>query len=98
VIRVELPSALCAHSGASRVLALELSGVVTQRAILDAIEARYPALKGTLRDQATQRRRPLVRFYACKEDLSHEEPDAPVPKPVARGVEPFVIIGAIAGG
>ena len=79
-------------------LQLDFDGPVTQRAILDALEARYPALRGTVRDHATQRRRPLVRFFACGQDLSHESPDAPLPDAVAAGAEPFWVIGALAGG
>ena len=74
------------------------AGAVTQRAVIDGLEARFPSLRNTVRDPATGRRRPLVRFFACGEDLSHDDPDAPVPPPVAAGVEPFVILGAIAGG
>jgi hypothetical protein len=79
-------------------LQLEVRAPVTQRAILDALEARYPMLRGTIRDQVTGRRRPLVRFFACEEDLSNASPDAPLPDAVATGDEPFLIIGAIAGG
>jgi hypothetical protein len=71
---------------------------VTQRRILDALEARYPTLCGAIRDHAAQQRRPFIRFFACEEDLSHESPDAPVPQPVAQGKEPFLLVGAIAGG
>ena len=77
---------------------LEVAGQVTQRSVLDALEARYPMLCGTIRDQVTKERRPFLRFFACEEDLSHESPDAPLPEPVASGKEPFFIIGAIAGG
>jgi hypothetical protein len=77
---------------------LELDGPVTLRSVLDAIEAHYPMLRGTIRDQVTQQRRPFLRFFACEEDLSHEPPDAPLPDAVASGKEPFIIIGAIAGG
>ncbi|HEU4631334.1 MAG TPA: MoaD/ThiS family protein [Gemmatimonadaceae bacterium] len=79
-------------------LALDVAAPVTQRAVLDAIEARYPELRGTLRDHGTQRRRPFVRFFACEQDLSHEPPDAPLPDAVAAGEEPFLVIGAVAGG
>ena len=75
-----------------------VSGPVTQRAVLDALEACYPALRGTIRDHATKRRRDFVRFFACEEDLSHELPDTPVPEAVARGAEPFLIVGSMAGG
>lgn len=77
---------------------LHVDGPVTQRTVLDALEARYPVLRGTIRDQATQRRRPLLRFFACRQDLSHASPDAPLPEAVAQGAEPFLIVGAIAGG
>jgi hypothetical protein len=77
---------------------LELDGPVTLRSVLDALEARYPMLRGTIRDQVTQQRRPFLRFFACEEDLSHQPPDAPLPEAVASGKEPFLIIGAIAGG
>jgi hypothetical protein len=77
---------------------LEVEGRVTQRSVLDALEARYPMLRGTIRDHVTQQRRPMLRFFACEEDLSHEPPDAPLPDAVAAGTEPFFIIGAIAGG
>jgi len=77
---------------------IEVDGQVTQRSVLDALEARYPMLCGTIRDHATQQRRPFLRFFACEEDLSHESPDAPLPAKVASGSEPFFIIGAIAGG
>ena len=79
-------------------LSLNINGPVTQRSVLDAIEVRYPMLLGTLRDHVTQQRRPFVRFFACEQDLSHESPDAPLPEPVANGTEPFLIVGAIAGG
>jgi hypothetical protein len=77
---------------------LDVRGAVTQRSVLDALEARYPMLCGTMRDHATQKRRPFIRFFACEEDLSHESPDAPLPDAVAKGTEPFLVIGAIAGG
>jgi len=77
---------------------LEVEGPVTQRSVLDALEARYPMLRGTIRDQVTRQRRPFLRFFACEEDLSHEPPDAPLPDAVASGAEPFIVIGAIAGG
>jgi hypothetical protein len=79
-------------------LAFDLDGPVTQRAVLDAVEARFPALRGTLRDHVTLRRRAFVRFHACEQDLSHQPPDAPLPEPVVRGEEPFLIVGAMAGG
>ena len=77
---------------------LDVEGPVTQRSVLDALEARYPMLRGTIRDHVTQQRRPFVRFFACEEDLSHESPDAPLPDAVATGTEPFLVVGAIAGG
>ena len=77
---------------------LDVQGAVTQRSVLDALEACYPMLRGTLRDHVTQQRRPFVRFFACEEDLSHEPPDAPLPDAVATGTEPFLVVGAIAGG
>ena len=77
---------------------LAVEGQATQRSVLDALEARYPILRGTLRDHVTQQRRPFVRFFACQEDLSHESPDAPLPDAVTKGVEPFLVVGAIAGG
>ena len=79
-------------------MTLEIEGQVTQRSVLDALEERYPMLRGTLRDQVTQQRRAFVRFFACEEDLSHETPDAPLPDAVATGKEPFLVVGAIAGG
>jgi hypothetical protein len=98
VIRVVLPPHLRTLAQVSGEITIEVEGRPTQRAILDAIEAAYPVLAGTIRDHATQRRRPFLRFFACEQDLSHESPDAPVPDAVASGVEPFVILGAIAGG
>ncbi|PYV08991.1 MAG: hypothetical protein DMG23_12185 [Acidobacteria bacterium] len=77
---------------------LDVEGQATQRSVLDALEARYPVLRGTIRDQVTQQRRPFIRFFACEQDLSHELPDAPVPDAVATGAEPFLVVGAIAGG
>jgi hypothetical protein len=79
-------------------MTLDLEGPVTQRSVLDAIEGRYPILRGAIRDHVTQRRRPFVRFFACAEDLSHDPPDAPLPDAVATGVEPFLVVGAMAGG
>ena len=98
MIRVILPFHLrtLAHVGSE--VTLEVEGPATQRSVLDALEARYPMLRGTIRDHVTQERRPFLRFFACQEDLSHEPPDAPLPEPVASGAEPFMIIGAIAGG
>ena len=98
MIRVVLPAHLrtLAHAGGE--VKLEVEGQATQRSVLDALEACYPMLRGTLRDQVTQQRRPFVRFFACAEDLSHEPPDTPLPHAVASGAEPFLIVGAIAGG
>lgn len=98
MVRVILPQHLQSLAGAPREVALEVEAPVTQRAVLDALEARYPMLRGTIRDHVTQKRRALLRFFACQEDWSHESPDAPLPQPVAAGAEPFFIIGAIAGG
>ena len=98
MIRVIIPQHLrtLAHVGSEA--ELELDGPVTLRSVLDALEARYPMLRGTIRDQVTQQRRPFLRFFACEEDLSHQPPDTPLPEAVASGTEPFIIIGAIAGG
>ncbi|MEJ7706136.1 MAG: MoaD/ThiS family protein [Nocardioidaceae bacterium] len=79
-------------------MTLDVKGEVTQRSVLDALEARYPSLRGTIRDQSTQKRRSFVRFFACEEDLSHEQPDAPLPEAVVEGSEPFLVVGAMAGG
>jgi molybdopterin synthase sulfur carrier subunit len=98
MIRVILPQHLrtLAHVGSE--VTIDVNGAITQRSVLDALEARYPMLRGTIRDHTTQQRRPFLRFFACEEDLSHESPDAPLPNAVASGAEPFLIIGAIAGG
>ena len=98
MIRLILPPHLRTLANVSREVQVEVQGPATQRSVLDALEARYPMLRGTIRDHVTQRRRPLVRFFACEEDLSNEPPDAPLPDAVASGAEPFVILGAIAGG
>ena len=98
MIRVVLPAHLRTLAHVEGEVQLEIEGCITQRAILDAVEARYPMLRGTIRDHVTQQRRPFLRFFACEEDLSHEPPDAPLPEAIANGVEPFLIIGAIAGG
>jgi molybdopterin converting factor small subunit len=98
MIRVELPAHLRTLAKSGKMVELEVEGTATQRAVLDALEATYPMLRGTIRDHVTQKRRPFVRFYACQEDLSHESPDAPLPEAVASGAEPFLIVGAIAGG
>ena len=97
-VRVELPSHLCLLASVERELELTLHGPVTQRTILDALEERYPVLCGTLRDHTTKLRRPFIRFFACAQDLSHLSPDDVLPKEVACGVEPFLVVGAIAGG
>ncbi len=98
MIRVMLPGHLRTLAGVSGDLELEVEGPVTQRSVLDALEARYPMLRGTIRDQVTGQRRPFMRFFACCEDLSHEPPDKLLPEPVAAGQEPFLLVGAIAGG
>ena len=98
MIRVTLPAHLRTLARVSGEVELQLEGPVTQAAILDALEARYPMLRGTIRDHVTKRRRPFVRFFACEQDLSHEPPDAPLPDAVATGAEPFMIVGAMAGG
>ncbi|HEX5386468.1 MAG TPA: MoaD/ThiS family protein [Gemmatimonadales bacterium] len=98
MIRVELPQHLRTLARVGGAVELEVAGPATQRSVLDALEATYPVLRGTIRDHVTQRRRPFVRFFACEEDLSHESPDAPLPEPVARGAEPFLVVGATAGG
>ncbi len=98
MIRVTLPAHLRKLAQVDGEVKLEVAGQLTQRAVLDALEARYPMLRGTIRDHATQKRRAFVRFFACGEDLSHEPPDAPLPDGVATGAEPFRVVGAIAGG
>lgn len=98
MIRVILPAHLRTLAGVSGEVTLDIEGQVTQRSILDALETRYPMLRGTIRDHATQQRRGFVRFFACEQDWSHELPDAPLPDAVASGREPFFVIGAIAGG
>jgi len=98
MIRVVLPAHLRKLARVEGEVQLEVDGAVTQRTILDALEARYPALRGTIRDQTTRQRRPLVRFFACEEDRSHDPPDVPLPEAVAAGLEPFLILGAMAGG
>jgi sulfur-carrier protein len=97
-IRVVLPAHLRTLAKTDREVAIDVGGCVTQRAVLDALEARYPVLRGTIRDHVTRQRRALVRFFACAQDLSHDPPDAPLPDAVAAGAEPFLIVGAIAGG
>ncbi len=98
MIRVVLPAHLRTLAHVRREVALQVEGPATQRAILDALEAAYPMLRGTIRDHVTQQRRPLVRFFACGQDLSQEPPDAPLPDAVVTGEEPFLIVGAMAGG
>ena len=97
-IRVILPAHLRTLANSEREVQVSVNGPVTQRSVLDALEAKFPVLRGTIRDHGTLKRRPLVRFYACEEDLSHESPDALLPEKVAEGAEPYVILGAIAGG
>ncbi len=98
MIRVELPPHLRTLAGVDFEVELDVNAPVTQRSILDALEVRHPMLRGTIRDQVTKQRRPFVRFFACEHDLSHESPDAPLFDDVVRGAEPFLIVGAIAGG
>ena len=97
-IRVELPAGLCALARVGREVSVRVSGPVTQRTVLDALEASHPSLRGTIRDHAGLRRRPFIRFFACQQDLSHAPADEPLPTAVAEGHEPFLVIGAIAGG
>ena len=98
MIRVVIPAHLRTLARVEGEVELQVDGPVTQRSVLDALEARYPVLRGTIRDHLTQRRRPFLRLFACEQDLSHEPPDAPLPDAVAMGTEPLVILGAIAGG
>ena len=98
MIRLVLPAHLRMLAGVEGEVHLDIAGPVTQRSVLDALEARYPMLRGTLRDHLTQQRRPYVRFFACEQDLSHELPDAPLPDAVATAAEPFLVVGAMAGG
>ena len=98
MIRVELPQHLRTLAGVGREVTLEVSAPATQRSLIDAIEASYPMLRGTIRDYSTDRRRAFLRFFACEEDLSHELPDTPLPAAVVSGAEPFLIVGALAGG
>lgn len=98
MIRVVLPYHLRTLAGISGEVELDVEGPVTQRSVLDALEARYPVLCGTIRDHVTRERRPFLRFFACQQDLSLEPPDAPLPEAVARGEEPLLVIGALAGG
>lgn len=98
MIRVVLPMHLRTLAHMAGEVKLDVAGQATQRSVLDALEASYPMLRGTMRDQVTQQRRALVRFYACEQDLSHDAPDTPLPDAVAKGTEPFLVIGAMAGG
>jgi hypothetical protein len=98
MIRVRLPAHLRTIAHIDGEVRLDIEGPATQRVVLDALEAQYPMLRGTIRDHVTQQRRAFVRFFACEEDLSHEAPDAPLPEPVATGAEPLLVVGAMAGG
>ena len=98
MIRVILPQHLRTLAHVGNEVTLEVEGLATQRSVLDALEERYPMLRGTIRDHGTLKRRAFLRFFACEEDLSHESPDTPLPEEVASGKEPFIVIGAIAGG
>jgi molybdopterin synthase sulfur carrier subunit len=98
MIRVVLPTHLRTLARVGSEVTLDVSGPATQRSLLDALEDRYPVLRGTMRDHVTKERRAFVRYFACQEDLSHEAPDAPLPDPVVEGAEPFLVIGAVAGG
>ena len=98
MIRVVLPAHLRTLARVDDEVTVAVAGRVTQRSVLDALEASYPMLRGTIRDHTTQQRRPYLRFFACEEDLSHEAPDTPLPDAVVRGVEPFLVVGAMAGG
>jgi sulfur-carrier protein len=98
MIRVVLPAHLKMHASVNGEVHLEIDGAVTQRSVLDALEDTYPMLRGAIRDHSTKKRRPFLRFFACQQDLSHELPDTPLPEEVATGAQPFLIVGAIAGG
>ncbi len=98
MIRVALPAHLRTLARVDGDVQLQVEGQITQRSVLDALESRYPTLRGTIRDHVTQARRPFVRFFACQQDLSHELPDTPLPEAVASGSEPFFVVGAMAGG
>jgi hypothetical protein len=98
MIRVELPAHLRTLAHVDVEVLLEVGGPATQRSVLDALEACYPMLRGTIRDHVTHQRRPFVRFFACEQDLSHERPDAPLPDAVVTGAQPFLVVGAMAGG
>jgi len=97
-VRIELPAHLRTLAGVGREVSVELEGTATLRAAIDALEARYPMLRGTIRDQMTHQRRPFLRFFACQEDLSHDSPDTPLPEAIVQGKEPLIVLGAIAGG
>ncbi len=97
-VRIELPAHLRTLAGVGREVSVEVEGTATLRSAIDALEARYPMLRGTIRDQVTQQRRPFLRFFACQEDLSHDSPDTPLPEAVVSGKEPLIVLGAIAGG
>jgi molybdopterin synthase sulfur carrier subunit len=98
IVRVVLPAHLRTLARVEGEVKLDVEGEATQRSVLDALEASYPMLRGTIRDHVTRQRRAFLRFFACEEDVSHESPDAPLPDPVARGAEPLLIVGAMAGG
>jgi molybdopterin converting factor small subunit len=98
MIRVQLPAHLQTLAGVPCEVAVDVAGEPTLRSVLDALEASYPVLRGTIREHTTLKRRPYLRFFACEEDLSHDPPDTPLPDAVARGVEPFLVVGAMAGG
>jgi hypothetical protein len=97
-VRIELPAHLRTLAGVGREVSIEVQGTVTLRAVMDALETRYPMLRGTIRDQVTHQRRPFLRFFACQEDLSHDSPDTPLPDAIVQGKEPLIVLGAIAGG
>ncbi|MGB8477308.1 MAG: MoaD/ThiS family protein [Acidobacteriaceae bacterium] len=97
-VRIELPAHLRTLAGVGREVTVEVEGIATLRAAIDALEARYPMLRGTIRDQVTHQRRPFLRFFACQEDLSHDSPDTPLPEAIVLGKEPLIVLGAIAGG
>jgi hypothetical protein len=97
-VRIELPAHLRTLANVGREVTVELNGTVTLRAAIDALEARYPMLRGTIRDHVTHQRRPFLRFFACQEDLSHDSPDDPLPDAIIQGKEPLIVLGAIAGG
>jgi molybdopterin converting factor small subunit len=98
MIRVVLPAHLRTLAGVRGEVTVEVEGAITQRSVLDALEASYPMLRGTIRDQVTKQRRPFLRLFACEEDLSHESPDGPLPEAVAKGNEPLLVVAAVAGG